>query len=500
MQLYYRIDKAGLYMNSIIKFLENDLIDIEKYVVRLAAGQFKIDDFIAKVQAKLQDLLKSITAEAIESIDGVINEVSDRYIIEHSGLTKTIVTPVGEITYKRNYYRDRITKDHFYLADEILGVGKHERMTPAAIAQVLEEAIDTSYRRGGIQLIDSVSKQTVKNIVHNVEIPEEPAGQFKTSRKKVRNLYVIADEDHVSLQFNRKKGDLKTDGRYKCNTVITKLACVYEGIRELSGETSKSKRYALYGKHYFSGVYPGTDNNEKFWNEIANYIYNEYDVDYLENVFLSSDGGKWIQAGAEFLPKCKFVLDSFHITKYIHQAVNQLRLSSDDAERELYIAIRNNDRKAFVNTINDILYHLEEDGNPEPVMDCKKYILNNWKGITNKSEYRELLHGCSAEGQVSHILSARMSSRPMGWTVKGAHQMAKLRAYKANGGKVIDLLAYKSEKEIKERKIDRIDEVVKTLRLKQKENKYYDRINASIPGLESSKMRVIREIIDSISA
>ena len=56
------------------------------------------------------------------------------------------------------------------------------------------------------------------------------------------------------------------------------------------------------------------------------------------------------------------------------------------------------------------------------------YILNNLSDID--------LYGvpCSAEGHISHILSARMSSRPMGWSKDGADRIAKLRAYMYNGG------------------------------------------------------------------
>ena len=44
--------------------------------------------------------------------------------------------------------------------------------------------------------------------------------------------------------------------------------------------------------------------------------------------------------------------------------------------------------------------------------------------------------GCSAEAHVSHVISARMSSRPMAWSLKGAEQMASMRAVKANGESV----------------------------------------------------------------
>ncbi len=66
------------------------------------------------------------------------------------------------------------------------------------------------------------------------------------------------------------------------------------------------------------------------------------------------------------------------------------------------------------------------------------YILLNWSGIVR---YREdpYAMGCSAEGHVSHILAHRMSSRPMGWSIPGAEQMSRLRAFKFNGGTAADI-------------------------------------------------------------
>lgn len=48
--------------------------------------------------------------------------------------------------------------------------------------------------------------------------------------------------------------------------------------------------------------------------------------------------------------------------------------------------------------------------------------------------------GCSAEGHVSHIYADRMSSRPLGWSRQGVHQMAKLRIFKANQGNILELV------------------------------------------------------------
>ncbi len=84
---------------------------------------------------------------------------------------------------------------------------------------------------------------------------------------------------------------------------------------------------------------------------------------------------------------------------------------------------------------------------------AKRYISNNWEGIKNlfggEEKYR-----CSAEGHISHILSDRLSSRPMGWSVIGADEMARMRVYKANGGSIKEYYRkLRTDKKRKERKI-----------------------------------------------
>ncbi len=84
------------------------------------------------------------------------------------------------------------------------------------------------------------------------------------------------------------------------------------------------------------------------------------------------------------------------------------------------------------------------------IKECRRYIKNNWEGIINYYNEKNIIN-CSAEGHVSHILSDRLNSRPLGWSVQGANQMACLRAYTANGGDVYELFK-KGTKKQKSRK------------------------------------------------
>ena len=65
-------------------------------------------------------------------------------------------------------------------------------------------------------------------------ILEFPRNEEKPEKKKeVEYLYIEADEDHVSLQFREKKGDLvENENHQKNNCLITKLVYVHEGIEK----------------------------------------------------------------------------------------------------------------------------------------------------------------------------------------------------------------------------------------------------------------------------
>ena len=65
---------------------------------------------------------------------------------------------------------------------------------------------------------------------------------------------------------------------------MPKLILLYEDIVE-EGKP-ESKRCRLTGKHYFGGVYERAEANEDLWLEVQQYIYDNYDTEYLENVYI----------------------------------------------------------------------------------------------------------------------------------------------------------------------------------------------------------------------
>ena len=68
-------------------------------------------------------------------------------------------------------------------------------------------------------------------------------------------------------------------------------------------------------------------------------------MDVLEKVYIAGDGGAWIKAGTEIIENSRFVLDKFHMMKYINTSVAHLLDSADDVKREIWECVNGADRK-----------------------------------------------------------------------------------------------------------------------------------------------------------
>ena len=124
-----------------------------------------------------------------------------------------------------------------------------------------------------------------------------------------------------------------------------------------------------------------------------------------------------------------FLLDKYHINKCITESLG----FCPELRSELLQAVKDFDLKAVKLILSKARKAAMTENEKQRVAQCRRYLVGNWDGIIAWKEEAPYVIGCSAEGHVSHVLSSRLSSRPMGWSERGADQMAKLRAMKANG-------------------------------------------------------------------
>ena len=422
--------------NSIQQFQLNGIKRLEKVFGDYASDTKKIAEMVSGVTAVVTQLGLSMIAEEWESYDKLLCDRADLrkgwHIVKKDETTLT--TSLGDVVYHKTLFRNKETGKYCYLLDQLIGIEKHARMTEDACARMLEEAVESSYRKGGSKASitgNGFSKETVMAKLHSLEFPETI---HKGEKKQVKKIYIDADEDHVSLQYLEKKGDIK---KPRNNTVMPRIIYVYEGI-----DTEESGRPRLINPKYFGGVYDGSEAVKELWNEVYRYIESAYETDSIEHIYVNGDGAAWIKSGAKILPKAKFVLDKYHMHKYIIAATSHLKDSAEDARSDIYRAIYKKKKWMAEEVFNKILSVTEEDTKYRTVEASKEYILKNWSGIVLSMADKGEKIQCSAEGHVSHVYADRMSSRPLGWSRTGADRMARLRIYRQNKGDILELVRY----------------------------------------------------------
>lgn len=398
----------------------------------------KFAEMVHGVTKEVTKLGLSIIEEELESYDQLLRERQDLrkgWYIERRDETK-LLTSLGEVQYHKTYFHNKETGEYSYLLDQLMGLEKHARISEDAEARILEEAVESSYRKGGINACigeQEVSKETVMKKLHALEFPKlEPLSE----KRKVSRLYIDADEDHVSLQYLEKKGDIK---KPRINTVMPKLIYVYEDVN------FDASRHELKECHFFGGDYAGTVGTKELWQEVFEFIENSYDEDALERIYINGDGADWIRTGAGMHAKAHFVLDRFHMHKYIISATSHLKDSAQEARSEIYRAINGKRKWAAEEAFDKILAVTDSETKEKAVESAKNYILGNWTGIMETVKAKDKSLQCSAEGHVSHIYSDRMSSRPLGWSRTGADKMSRLRIYRQNKGNMLELVRYQKK-------------------------------------------------------
>ncbi len=432
-------------INSIKHFEEKSIPVFEKLEGDFYRNPTDVASFITGLTEELHHLGLFMIKEALESMNQMLKESGKRtqnWVVEKD-VEKQLLTSLGTVRYKKTLFTNKETGEMEYLLDRIMCLEKHARMTEDAEAKLLEEAVQTSYRRGGenASILDKVSKQTVKNKIHQLKFPK---AVIPKQKKTVEYLYIDADEDHVPLQFREKKGDIVvTEDGYKNNCQISKLVYVYEGVEP---ESPKSKRNKLINPYYFGRVCEGKEN-EELWDEIWEYLDNTYELGKVKKIYLNSDGGSWIEAGKKRLSRVIGVLDEFHLQKYMIKLTSNPRLldSNWDARHRLYGALRRGNKEDFMVWVNKIDEYEETESGHKRIADAANYILSNWMAAKTRVKKRDGICGCSAEGHVSHVFSSRMSSRPMGWSKTGVAKMSELRAYYYNKKDMLELVRYQKK-------------------------------------------------------
>ena len=401
----------------------------------------------------------------LETVDKILFENQRRKLeYETKDLRKrTIITEYGNIEYIRRYYRNRTTKEYVYLTDEKLGIEKNERITKDVESKIIEFAHDMSYSKAGKKVVNEeiISPTTVMKKIRKEELKVE----IQEEKKQVKRLYIEADEDHVSERGNK--------------IGMPKLIYVHEG------NYTKGNRNILKNVHYIGCL---GKNSEELWLEVAEYIDKKYDVKNIERVYIGGDGASWIKEGLNWIEKSKFVLDKFHLLKYVNQAT----VDFPQYRSKIWYNINIYDPISLENIFKEIIKKTTDEKRKEKVKDSWKYIKNQWEGIEIYETEGKYLKGCSAEGHISHVYADRMSSRPRTWCDEGIDKMSRLRVFVSNGGKIYEELIKRKKINTKLKKYDKI--IARNIKIGVEEAKTYT-FEIEKTGMHSNIRKVLSKIM-----
>ena len=225
-------------------------------------------------------------------------------------------------------------------------------------------------------------------------------------------------------------------------------------------------------------------------------------MDKVKKIYLNADGGAWIKSGKNRIAGITYVLDEFHLQKYIFKATSHMLDSQDDAARAIKDAIKEGTKADFEAVMQDIYGYADTEACQKRITDTKKYILSNWMAAKIRLRDRKTIIGSSTECHVSHVLSSRMSSRPMGWSRLGCDKMSHLRAYYFNKGDMLELVRYQTKTLAKAAGAESDYEFLSFAKVKASEKnnnyaigKYYDQLQVSVENDKIAKQFNLRRTI-----
>lgn len=337
---------------------------------------------------------------------------------------KNYVTLFGDISFKRRYYFDRTTKEHFFFVDLFLNLPKRKHYDPFICSEVVDLSATTSYSKAGRITANKIGNRTRSNIsisratARNIVISFFPHIKDTQTMKRVDRLFVMLDEKFVGSQFNQGK-----DHMIKAAVIFEDSKLEYKTKRK----PDSMNRYRLIGTHTCASIH----NDLK--SSVFDYISSHYDTDYLKEICFMGDCATWIKNFPKYGyfkwnedMNVTFSMDGFHFSQALkHITTNQ----NQHWYNALLHTVKKNKKDLFRHLCERFI---KENKSRETTIRSKmEYILHNWneRQLYQSKNYLK----CSMESHISHIFADLFTSRPKAYSKKGLEKLLQIRLLKING-------------------------------------------------------------------
>lgn len=402
--------------------MNNIIQQIAEEFVSEVLNKVQVDRIINldELSTEVLSLCKGTAVKMVEEVIRMLNQLirDDKagrkklgLTIKEKNRTRRYITHIGEINFEYDYMYDSINKCYSAPLFSLLGIESKERVSKGLLATLVDNAAFMSYAKSAEVTDSDISRQTVCNAIKQTDVEEciEEAAE----KKKCETLHIFADEDHIHLQ---KQKDKKSQ--------MIPLVVVTEGMKRVS----KDRNQTLNPRRFVADDF----DTKGLWESVDGYILANYDLKFLKKIYVHGDGGQWIKQGLEEYTQTIAVMDAYHIEKRMTTIANAF--PGHNIRKRIYSAVDADNKDKAIAIIQGLYDECDSKKSTEKVDEFWKYISNNWESIRNRRVLQ--FPGSCTEGLVSHILADRFSSRPLGWSLKGAGKLSKARVYRLNGNRI----------------------------------------------------------------
>ena len=407
-------------MNNIIQQISEKLTKkiLEK---AYSGGICDIDLLSSSVLEDCKSAARDILEEIVSDLNIKIRE--DKLSRKEKGLVlkeknrdRSLLTELGRLNLPRDYYYDKKEEKYEYLLDKVIGLQGYERISAGVMAKLVSVATEVSYAKSAETVTGGqLSRQCVRECILKLGAIEKRPQPYEPKRK-VKELHLFADEDHVHMQ---------REGRAKGKkSRMVPLVTVTEGVEE----ESKGRNRTINAMHFVDENF----DTKALWKSVEGYIGASYDIESIEKIYIHADGGKWITNGLESFSNVTRVMDGFHLEKRLKEVSR--KFPGSNLRQRIKAAIERGDRKKLDMLMQEMYARSQDKKQIEFTTKLGGYLTENFEEIRNRLKSDTV--GSCTEGQVSHILSTRFSRNPMGWSEEGLGKLSKQRVYIKNKGKI----------------------------------------------------------------
>lgn len=407
-------------MNNIIQQISEKLT--KKILEKAYSGGICDIDLLSSsiledCKSAARDILEAIVSDLnIKIREDKPSRKARGLILKEKNRERSQFTEIGRLNLPRDYYYDKKEEKYEYLLDKVIGLQGYERISAGVRAKLVSMATEVSYAKSAETVTgDQVSRQCVRECILKPGAIEKRPQPYEPKRK-VKELHLFADEDHVHMQ---------REGRAKGKkSRMVPLVTVTEGIEK----ESKGRNRTINAMHFVDENF----DTKALWKSVEGYIGASYDIESIEKIYIHADGGKWITNGLESFSNVTRVMDGFHLEKRLKEVSR--KFPGSNLRQRIKAAMEKGDRKKLDMLMQEMYARSQDKKQIEYTTKLGRYLTENFEEIRNRLKSDTV--GSCTEGQVSHILSNRFSRNPMGWSEEGLGKLSKQRVYIKNKGKI----------------------------------------------------------------